>query len=183
MKTLTLIAAIIAASAGAATITFEGRLRLAPEWVHLKTDGASSVKETFADIISASHTTGTNANQMTSLARASGTLTNGAEVVLNLLGGVYNSFGDAVTFDRVNFLCVTAGAANVNAITVGGAASNAWESWCGTTNSVTIPAGGAVMLHAPSSTGYDVDGTNGNLRVANAGTNTVSYSVYIGGAE
>lgn len=180
MKSLTLIAAIIAASASAATITFEGRLRLAPEWVHLKTDGASSVKETFTDIIAASHTTGTNANQMTSLARASGTLTNGAEVVLNLLGGVHNSFGDAVTFDRVNFLCITAGAANGNAITVGGAASNAWEAWG--TNAV-VYAGGAVVYHAPSATGYDVDGTNGNLRVANAGTNTVSYAVYIGGAE
>lgn len=174
----------IACAAIAASIEFKGTLKLTPTWTNIKTDGASVVIETFASIIDSAHTTGTNANQMTSLARATGTLTNGQEVSLNLLGGVSNSFGDALTFTRVNFLAITAASANLGTIHAGGAVSAAFATWTGSgTNSyLIVRPGGAVVLHAPDITGYQV-ATNGILKISNASTNAASYAVYVAGIE
>jgi hypothetical protein len=176
-----IIIATVAAVAYSQSIAFTGRLRLVPEWSHVKTDGASVITERFSEIIASDHTTGTNANQMTSFARASGTLTNSAEAAVNLLSAS-NSFGDTLTLTRVNFLCVTAPAANANAIAIGGAAAEAFETWGSEGGLIVIRPGGTVLLHAPDATGYQV-GTNGMLRVVNQGTNSVSYSVYVGGAQ
>ena len=178
LSTALLLAAAIMAAA--ATIEFEGTLRLDPQWTHTKTDGASVVRETYDRIIYSGHTTGTNANQMTSLARSSGVLTNSASVTLSLLGGVDNAFGDPITFTRVNFLCLTADAANVDPLHIGGAAATPFESWCGTNGLAVLRPGGTILYHAPDITGYAV-GTNGNLKILNTGTNSVSYSIYIGG--
>jgi hypothetical protein len=175
---IALIAAAFAAAA--ASIEFEGTLRLDPQWTNTKTDGASVVRETFSKIIFAAHTTGTNANEMTSLARSSGTLTNSASVTLSLLGGVSNAFGDPITFTRVNFFCITADAANVDSLQIGGAAATPFEAWCGPNGRAVLRPGGTILYHAPDIIGYAV-GTNGSLRISNTGTNSAAYSVYIGG--
>jgi hypothetical protein len=176
-----IITATVAAVAYSQSIAFTGRLRIVPEWQHVKTDGASIITERFSEIVAADHTTGTNANQMTSFARASGTLTNSAETAVNLLSAT-NSFGDTLVLRRVNFLCVTAPAANANAISIGGASAEAFETWGSLGGTIVIRPGGTVLMHAPDATGYAV-GTNGMLRVFNQGTNTVSYLIYIGGVQ
>ena len=182
MKTHAAISMLLTAAfiAAAATIEFEGTLTLDPQWLNVKTDGASVVRETFSDLIALTHTTGTNANQMTSLAKSSGILTNSASVTLSLLGGVENAFGDPITFTRVNFLCITAPAANLSALHIGGAASAPFTSWCGTGGLAVLRPGGTILYHAPDITGYAV-GTNGNLKILNTGTNSATYSIYIGG--
>ena len=179
-KTLTAMM-IIAAATCWAQIQFTGRLQLYPEWNHIKTEGASVVIETMGRIVDATHTTGTNAAQMNAFARTAGTLTNGAETVHDLQA-INNSFGDTVVFYRLNFLAVNSAATNTDTITVGGATGSVFSAWAGATNhTVTVRPGGTFMLYAPDATGYV--STNGNLRIANDGTNSVTYELYIGGAQ
>jgi hypothetical protein len=184
MNTQTLTALItLAALTASASIDFSGTLRLYPQWTHVKIEGSSYIRETFDDgIIYHAHTTGTNANQMTGLARATGTLTNSAAITLDLLGGVENSFGDALTFSRVNVLIITADGDNTDALHIGGASTAPFEAWCGTDGLAVVRPGGTLLYHAPDIVGYAV-GTNGNLRVSNTGTNSAGYAVYIGGTE
>jgi hypothetical protein len=184
MRTLLIAGLIIASASAHAQTTFTGTLKLTPDWMHIKTEGASTVIETFASIIDAAHTTGTNANQMTSFVRIVGTLTNGASVVHNLSGGVTNSFGDAVTFRRVNFLTATAPTSNVSKVMMGGAATDTFSAWTAATNdTAALMPGGAVMLRAPDATGYAVATNACNLKLVNTGTNSVGYALYIGGVQ
>ena len=180
----TFTAALLIAATSNAQTTFTGTLKLTPDWMHIKTEGASTVIETFASIVDAAHMTGTNANQMTSFVRIVGTLTNGASVVHNLSGGVTNSFGDAITFRRVNFLTATAESGNTSAVLIGGAATDTFSAWTAATNdTISLRPGGAVMLRAPDATGYAVDTNACNLKLANTGTNSVGYALYIGGVQ
>ena len=182
MHKITLAAIILAAACGLALAdSFSGRLMLYPEWTHDKTVGASTVTETFGRFVDWTHATGTNANQMTTIIRETTTLTNSQSRTINLAGGVSDSFGDVTTFTIVRFLCLTCADANTNTVSMGGG-ENSWASWCGGTNdTLTVRPGGAIMLLAPDAAGYAV--TDGALTMQNDGTNSVTYSLYIGGSE
>jgi len=166
-----------------AATTFSGRLVVMPNWTHAKTAGASTLTETFTALMDWTLTTGTNANQMATIVVDSATLTNGEDRVVDLMAAE-NAFGDVVSFTTVRFIALDAAAANLAALELGGAVSNAFTSWCGSTGDVVcVRPGGLALFAAPDAAGYAVDGTNGLLRVRNAGTNTVSYQLYIGGNE
>jgi len=184
MKTASFVCAVVIGVVGCIAVradTFTGTLTLVPDWTHQKITGASAVTERFATMFAWTHTTGTNANQMTAIYRAAVTLTNLEERVIDVAGGISDAFGDVTTFQTVRFLCVTAAAANTDTIAMlpgqGG-----WATWANDTNAaVVLRPGGAIMFVAPDAVGYVV--TDGLLTVRNSGTNDATYAIYIGGAE
>jgi len=176
-------AAILAAfiAAGSLADTFSGRLLILPQWTHAKTIGASTVSETFAELLNWTHTSGASTNQMNVIVRESVTLTNAQTRTIDLAGGVSDSFGDVTTFTTVRFLCLVADEDNADPVALGASGEDAWAAWCGGTNhTVTIRPGGILLLTAPDS-GYTI--TDSKLMVRNTGTNAAAYSIYIGGAE
>jgi len=185
MKRYRLIAVLIlmAGSAYAVTnTTFTGRLVLSPDWKHNKTGGSSTLKETFSAFLDWTHTTGTNANQMGTIIVDSYTLTNSESRTIDL-DSIANGFGDTIDFLTVRFMAISCDSDNVDPVTMGDAAANEFDSWCGGTNqTVTIRPGGIILFVAPDLTGYAV-GTDGNLKISNTGTNNASYDLYIGGNE
>ena len=166
-----------------AQTTFSGTLTVYPDWTHQKVAGASTVTESFANFLDWTHTSGTNANQMSAFIRATGTLTNGQDRLFSLAGAATNSFGDVLTFEKVNFMAFAAGTANTDPINIGATgADTAFATWLSDTNAaVVIRPGGFLLLTAPDLTGYN--SINGNLRIVNTGTNNATYEIYIGGSE
>lgn len=175
-------AAIIFASKATAQdgTSFSGDLRVWPNWTHVKTNGASVVTETFGNILSQSHASGTNANQMNAFVRRIETLTNGAAYTLNLAAAT-NSFGDAVNFWRVNFLAVRSRTNNAGNIVIGNAASDQLQLFSEVTNTATVYPGGLFLVTAPSAAG--IVSTNKLLMIQNGSTNSATYELYIGGAQ
>ena len=174
-------AVMAAVSAVAVSTSFTGTLVVDTSWRQSKVVGVSTVSESFSELLRQAHTDGTNANQMTAVVAIDGSLTNSASVTYNLSGGVTNSFGEAVTFADVRFFALYSDSSANSEIAIGDAASAEFDSWLGGTNhTVKVAAGGLFLFTAPN------DGfcsTNGNLKVTNTGTNTVTYQVYIGGVE
>ena len=183
---LAVLTIVLGAVAALSATTFTGNTLIRQAWNHQKT-GVTTTQEDFSGdagrLLDWDHTSGTGANQMNQLFRESVTLTNGAARTIDLAGGVTNAFGDSVTFAEVRFFAVSLSSANSNAITVGNASANQFASWCGSaTDTVTIRPGGLFLMVAPDSIGYVVS-TNGNLKILNAGTNSVTYNLWIGGSD
>jgi len=187
MKKAILAALVLTAGglAHGASTAFSGTFILWPQWVNSKTAGSAVVSETIGQIYNQAHTFGTNAAQMNAFVRYAGSLTNGEERTFNLQGGVSNSFGDAVTFKRVNFLAIKGVTNNAGEITVGDAAANPFTGWIGGTNpTVSVGVGGMVMAYSPDATGYAVATNSNSLKIQNATTNaSLGYELYIGGVE
>jgi len=144
--------------------TFRGRFVALPNWAHQKTTGSSTLTESFGELYSWTHASGTNANEMSSVIVIAGTLTNSQSTVIDLTN-VENGFGDAVAFSTVKFMAVKADSTNIDAVEIGGSTSNRFSSLtAGTNGVVSVMPGGMVMFVAPDVSGYTV-GTNGNLVV------------------
>jgi hypothetical protein len=73
---------------------------------------------------------------------------------------------------------------NGGTITLGGAASNAWEVWAGAAgDKIKIRPGGCLMLTAPDATGL-VAATNADqLLITNDAAATASYSIFLMGSQ
>jgi hypothetical protein len=180
-KTLAAIM-VMAAGAALASTTFSGLLDLSNTWKHRKTAGSSTLEETFDSFLNWRHATGAGANQMETIVVDSVALTNAQTRTVNLLDCT-NGFGDKVTFATVRFMAITAAAANVDNIEVGGAATAAFVNWVAdASDKIVIRPGGIALFAAPDATGYAV-GTNGSLKITNAGTNSNVYVLYVGGGE
>jgi hypothetical protein len=159
----------------AQTTDFSGSLYVSPNWSHTKTSGVSTVTEKFSRILDQPHTYGTNASQMTAVVMISGTLTNSQAAVVPLATGVADAFGDTIVFSRISVLAVKASADNLGPITLGTSTTN----WLSATNATAIiRPGGLILLTAPDAAGYSA----GSLTISNASTNTVSYSITVGGS-
>ena len=183
-KALAIIATVAALAVSAdAQTTFSGTLTVYPGWTHTKVVGASTVSEALGNLLTWTHASGTNANQMSTLFRDAGTLTNGQDRTFDLAGSVTNSFGDVLTFEKVNFLAFAADGDNVDPINIGAAGvATPFDSWLTDTNAaIIVRPGGFVLLTAPDLTGYNAN--EGNLRILNTGTNDAEYQIYIGGSE
>lgn len=174
---------ILGAAVALSATTFTGRLVLSPStWSHTKTVGSAEIEETFSAFLDWSHTTGTNANQMTDIVVDSSTLTNSQSRTIDLTS-IADNFGDTISFSTVRFLALVPSSANTGYIEMGNAASGQFTNWVGGTNhTIRVRAGGVALFVAPDLTGYNV-GTNGNLKITNGSTNSASYNLYIGGSE
>ena len=177
-KTLAGMMVLMAGAALAAT-TFSGRLLLKPDWSHKKTQGQSTLEETFGSFLAWTHTSGTNANQMATIVSREGTLADGESITYDLTN-IDNGFGDNVNFAVVRFMAFSC---ETGAIEIGAADSNAFVNWVGASgDTIKVRPGGIALFVAPDLTGYAV-GTAGNLKILNTTTNTITYTMYIGGSE
>ena len=178
---VTVTVAVLSLSALAAE-TFNGNLLVRPQWTH-ELAGVTTAKETFSTLFNWDFTSGTTTNQMDQLWVSRRTLTNSANETINIAGGITNSFGTVLTVAEVRMMIVSLPVANLNAIAVGGAAANEFVTWVGAAgDTVTVRPGGIFILVGPDATGYAVS-TNGNLKVTNSGTNSITYDIYIGGSS
>jgi len=162
--------------------TFSGNLLVRPQWTHTKT-GATTASEAFSTLYNWTFTSGTNANQMNQLWTDQRTLTASATETLDLAGGITNTFGTVLTMAEVSLMVVSSATANTNTIIIGNAAANEFDSWLGGTNhTITVRPGGFFLLAAPDVDGYTVS-TDGNLKISNGGTGSITYDIYIGGSS
>ena len=177
--------AIVAMAAVAALGAFSGSLIVQPSWTHTGASDLSTASETFDTLLNWTFTDGDAADKMDALYVERRSLAASGSEDLDLAGGITNTFGEVLTLTKVRMLIVRPNSTNLNTISVGGAAANGFAAWSGATNhTVTVRAGGTLMLLAPDATGYAVTaGTGDLLTIQNDGTNGVSYDIYIGGSE
>jgi len=177
---------IILATMLAATITladdFSGTLLVRPTWTHSVT-GITTVSEQIPVLLSWTHATGTNANQMTQLWRSRQSLVASGTNSHNIAGGITNAFGEALTITTVRFFAVVVDDAQGNGVEVGGAATQPFSAWAGdATDTVLVIPGGLFMTVAPTKAAFAVS-TNSYIQVKNSGTNAISYDVWVGGSN
>lgn len=181
MRNMSLIVFVSLALGMSAFGQISGTVRVWPQIVHTKSNGVAVASETIGQIVEQAISYGTNANQMTKWASRTGTLTNGDSATFTLLA-LTNAFGDALSFSRVNWLAIVSPTGNTAAIEVGNATSDPFVGWLGGTNPIaSIMPGGSIIAFAPSSAGYAVSTNCYALKIANAGTNSATYNLYVGG--
>jgi hypothetical protein len=115
------------------------------------------------------------------------TLAASAHVDLDLAGGgLVDAFGNTISFAAVKGILITASAANVNNLIVGGAPNGFASIFGGATHTVTVRPGGALLLSAGPDdvNAYAVTaGTGDVLRLTNSGSGTgISFDIVIVGA-
>jgi hypothetical protein len=174
-----LLTAILLCTAAAVAISadFSGRLRVDPQWNYTRETGTATARAFFSALLDWSHTDGTNANAMTSLAVHALTFTSGQTNRLSLATDLRDPFGDVVAINRVRFFAVS----STLALRVGGG-TGAWTNWISAADaSITLRPGGLALFVAPDLTGYAI-GTATNLYFTNLSTNTGTSTVFIGGS-
>lgn len=125
---------------------------------------------------------GTGANQAKYIFTDTRTLAASATENLDLAGVLLDAFGNALTFDKIKALIITADATNTNDVLVGGAATAQASAFFGdVTDVVKVRPGGMLALVAPDATGYDVTATTADLlKLANSGAGTgVTYTIVL----
>lgn len=113
-------------------------------------------------------------------------LVGGASVELDLAGALTNAFGTTVTFANVKTIVVAntsdkQSPATTAAITVGGAAANAFLGPFGAAaHTVTIPSGGFFAVSCDNAAGWAVTaGTADLVKILNEdGANSAQYDVF-----
>ena len=129
-------------------------------------------------------TNGTGADQANELFTDTRTITASSSENLDLAGVLTDAFGTTLSFTKVKALVITAAAANVNDVVVGGHPTAAFFPMFGAANdTVNVKPGGTLVLVAPDATGYPVVATTADmLTVANsAGGTSVTYTIAIVG--
>lgn len=105
--------------------------------------------------------------------------------VFDFGGGTPSPLGTAISNAKVAVVLIQNTHAT-DALTIGGEGSAAaWNSPFGASDTakMTIPAGGTLLLVAPSAAGYAVaDASNHLLKIDNPGANSVIYKIVILGA-
>lgn len=127
-------------------------------------------------------TNGTGADQANNIWTDTRTITASGTDDIDLAGSLTNAFGTTLTFTKIKGIIVSAAAANTNNVLVGGDATAALVNWVGNaTDIITVQPGGTFAIYTPSSTGYAVTATTGDiLQIANsAGSTSVTYDIVI----
>jgi hypothetical protein len=107
------------------------------------------------------------------------TLASGANEELDLAGVLTSVFGATLTFVEVMSIMVYALPANTTNLTVGGAASNAFQGWFGDAADTEVIAPGGVALHHRASGWGVTAGTGDKLKIANASGASATYQIAI----
>lgn len=115
-------------------------------------------------------TDGTAANQANNVYAATFSVSASGSTDLDLAGGLTNALGASLTFTAIKAIYIEADSTNTNNVVVGGDANAFNGPLGGTTPTLTIPPGGAVLLTNPSADGWTVTaGTGDVLQIANSG--------------
>lgn len=145
--------------------------------------GTAAVTESLSHLVTV--TDGATANKATQVWADSGTLTASGTVAVDLSGALTNGVGATVAFTRVIGFSVKASTSNGSTITLGGAASNAWEVWAGASgDTVKVRPGGSITILAPDVTGLVVSTSTDQLKILNDSTAaTAAYDIFLMGSE
>jgi hypothetical protein len=145
--------------------------------------GQAAVTESLSHLVTV--TDGATANKATQVWADTGTLTASGTVAVDLSGALTNGVGATVAFTRVIGFSVKASTSNGSTITLGGAASNAWEVWAGAAgDTVKVRPGGSLTILAPDATGLVVSTSTDQLKILNDNTAaTAAYDIFIMGSQ
>jgi hypothetical protein len=145
--------------------------------------GTAAVTESLSHLVTV--TDGATANKATQVWADSGTLATSGTVAVDLSGALTNGVGATVAFTRVIGFSVKASTSNGSTITLGGAASNAWETWAGAAgDTVKVRPGGSITILAPDVTGLAVATNADQLKLLNdSSVATAAYDIFIMGSE
>jgi hypothetical protein len=145
----------------------------------------STPKDTLNYPITDTLDSGTAIDQADKIYRSTRTLGSGANESLDLAGSLTDALGATITFAKVKLILIknkSTTAANI--LTVGAAASNAFESWGATGSTIKVGPDGFVVLYNPSAAGYAVTaGTGDLLKIANGGSSSTAYDIIIVGTS
>lgn len=167
--------------------SLSSNLKASIAWTYA--DGETAISETSnSGTISYSDTltNGTSADNADLVYWTSGTLAASGTATIDL-GSLTDNFGNSIDFERVKSIIIRNTTANTNdteVLSVGGAGSNAWETWVGAAGDIVkVRPDGCFMLSCSGATGYAV-GSNVNLLLTNDdGSNTLTYQVAVIGAS
>lgn len=148
------------------------------------TQGESTPTDTLEETNSFNWADGTGADQADVEWHDTRTLAGSASETLDLAGSLTNGLGQTATFAKVCLLeIVNQGTNAADILNVGGAASNAWESWVGLAGSIfKVGPEGRFYMDNPSAAAFAVTaGTGDQLKIENVGGNTLTYRIRIVG--
>jgi hypothetical protein len=151
----------------------------------VKTSDKEVAPVTLNAVLDYAFTNGTGNDQVDLMYSDSVTLTTAANTEIDLAGVIADaSFGDVLTFATIKAIMIVSTLDANKVLTVGGAASNAFESWVTAAgDSLKIMPGGALVLIAPN-TGYAVTaGTGDLLKVTNASGGSSTFDIYVFGTS
>jgi len=126
-----------------------------------------------------SNGTGLNqANQVFTDIRA---LSAGANENLDLAGGLFDVFGNAITFTKIKSILITAAAGNTNSVNVSRPATNGLPLFIAAGDGIALDPDAAFSAVFPSAAGIAVTAGSGDLlNIANSsGGTSVTYTVVI----
>lgn len=128
--------------------------------------------------------TGTGASQADKVFSDQRTLNASANETLDLTA-LADPFGAPLSFAKVKALLIAASPNNANDVVIGAAASNPFlAALGGTTPTITLKPGGAVLLTAPVGGWTVTDSSNDQLKIANsAGGSPVVYDIVLIGTS
>lgn len=124
---------------------------------------------------------GVGANQANEVYHGVRNLAGGANETLDLNGVLVDPLGQVVAFTKIKLICIyNPGAQD---LTVGGAATNGFISFCGSaTDVIKVKPGGLLLLFAPDANGLGVTPATGDqFKVANGAGAAVNYELLIVG--
>ena len=166
----------------ATTLSTSGKINVATA---LSNDvDAGSASSSQDNTVTIKLTNGTTADKADLTWTDQRTLADSATEELDLAGSLASAFGASLTFARVKAIMVK-NESTTQVLTVGGAASNAFEGWISSGGTITVRPGGAVAFYAPDVTGYEVTaGTGDLLKVANgAAGDATTYTITVVGCS
>ena len=161
-------------------------IRSAVKTVLAKSQGASSPNDTWDSVYSKTLDSGVGAGQADVEWHDTRTLNPSASETLDLAGSLVNGLGQTFAPARIKLLEIrNNGAHSADILVLGAASSNAWNGWTSVAGSTfKVGPGGLMTLVDPSAAAIAITaGTADQFKVANSGTNTVSYDIRIVGAS
>lgn len=167
------------------TVAVNPTLRVTINGTKSNTTDKEAAMVTLAETIEKAFTSGTADDQVDLMYSDTVTLTTGANVELDLAGVLTDAaFGNLLTFVTVKAIIIHSSDDANKELTVGGAASAAFESWVAAAgDAVKIAPGGVFLLIAPN-TGYAVGaGSTDKLKITNASGGSSTFDIFIFGTS
>jgi hypothetical protein len=125
---------------------------------------------------------GTGANQLDFVWSDRRTLAATSEEI-DLVGGLVDSFGVAFSVAKLKFLAIINRSTTVGHNLEVGGASAAVPIFSAANDEIIVPPGGKLIYVAPSLAGIAVTATSADLLKVDAGANTISYDIILGGVK
>jgi hypothetical protein len=125
---------------------------------------------------------GVGSNQANQIWSDTRTLISAGNETLDLNASLVNAFGESVTFTKIKVMVIVN--KGTTDLTIGNAAANQWATWLGAVaHTITVPAGGALVLTNPGA-GFAVTAATGDqLKITNAAGASCDYDIILMGVN